>query len=56
MDATPTRVAQTLRGAANLHQGASSVAPVAYGYERSLRPSLAWFSRAQSVPAAGGNR
>jgi hypothetical protein len=56
MDATPTHVAHALRGAANLRQGASSVAPVAYGYARSLRPSLAWFSRAQSVRAAGGNR
>ncbi len=56
MNATPTRVARTLRGAANLHQGASSVAPVASGYERSLRPSLAWFSRPQSALVTGGNR
>jgi hypothetical protein len=56
MDATPIRVAHALRGAANLRYAASSVAPVASGYERSLRPGLAWFSRAQSVPTTKGNR
>jgi hypothetical protein len=56
MNATPTRVARTLRGAANLRLAAYSVAPVASGYERFLRPSLAWFSHAQSALVTGGNR
>jgi hypothetical protein len=56
MDAATFRVPHTLRGAANLRQGASSVAPVASGYERSLRPSLAWFSRPQSTRATKGDR
>jgi len=56
MNATPTRVARTLRGAADLRDGAFSVASVASGYERSLRPSLAWFSRAESALVTGGNR
>jgi hypothetical protein len=56
MDATPIRVARTLRGVANLRHASSSVAPVASGYDRSLRPSLTWFSRAQSAPAAKGDR
>jgi hypothetical protein len=34
---------------------ASSVAPVASGYERSLRPRIARFSRRQSVIRAGGD-
>jgi hypothetical protein len=56
MEATPISVAHALRGAANLRHAASSVAPVASGYERSLRPGLAWFSRTQSMPATKGNR
>ena len=56
MDAATFRVSRTLRGAANLRLGASSVAPVASGYERSLRPSQAWFSRPQSTRATKGDR
>jgi hypothetical protein len=47
--ATPFRAYRTLRGAAKLRQAASSVAPVASGYERSLRPCLACFSRPEST-------
>jgi len=36
---------RTLRLAAKRRHASSSVAPVASGYERSLRPSLACFSR-----------
>jgi hypothetical protein len=43
------------RGAANLRHAASSVAPVASGYERSLRPCLAWFSRAANTIQLGGD-
>jgi hypothetical protein len=47
---TPALLAsRTLWRAAKLRQGASSVAPVAYGYARSLRPSLARFSRPEST-------
>jgi len=35
--------------AAKLRQAASSVAPVASGYERSLRPTLACFSRPEDT-------
>ncbi len=55
MFAATSSVPHALRGAANLRHAASSVAPVADGYERSLRPCLAWFSRPQSVPAKGGD-
>jgi hypothetical protein len=55
MFAAATSVPRTLRGAANLRQAASSVAPVASGYDRSLRPCLAWFSRPRSARAEGGD-
>jgi hypothetical protein len=56
MDAITYRVPRTLRGAAKLRQAASSVAPVAYGYERSLRPFLTCFWRPQSARATAGDR
>jgi hypothetical protein len=56
MVADSFRVPRTLRGAANLRQPLSSVAPVAAGYERSLRPSLTWFSRPESTRATEGGR
>jgi hypothetical protein len=56
MLAATSRVPQALRGAANLRIAASSVASVAVGYERDLRPCAAWFSRAHSVRATGGDR
>ncbi len=49
----PTR---TLRGAAKLRQALFSVAPVACGYERALRPSLARFSRPESTICSAGDR
>jgi hypothetical protein len=45
----------TLRRAAKLRQGASSVAPVAYGYVPSLRPSLACFSRPENTICEKGH-
>jgi len=47
--ATPIRPARTRIAAAKLRITASSVAPVASGYERSLRPSAACFSPAAST-------
>ncbi len=41
----PSRVLRTHQGAAKLALAASSVAPVASGYERSLRPCQSGFSR-----------
>ena len=43
--ATPPLTARTVRDAAKLRLAVSSVAPVASGYERSLRPCEARFSR-----------
>src|SRR2546427_680494 len=43
--ASHSRVARAHRGAAKRRVAASSVASVAYGYERSLRPCDARFSR-----------
>src|SRR5204863_7203561 len=40
------RSPSTPGAAASLRLASSSVAPVAYGYERSLRPCHAWLSRA----------
>jgi hypothetical protein len=54
--AAPSRVSRTRQGAANLGLAASSVAPVASGYERSLRPCQTGFSRLASTSAAGGDR
>ena len=45
-----------LRLAANQRHAASSVAPVASGYERSLRPCLAWFSRPETTIYSIGDR
>ena len=47
--ATPSRPPRTFWRAANRRLAASSVAPVASGYERSLCPYLDCFSR---LPAA----
>jgi hypothetical protein len=44
----PLLASRALRGAATLRLAASSVAPVASGYARSLRPCDAGVSRAQS--------
>ena len=44
----PFRPPARALAAANRRHPASSVAPVASGYERSLRPCLAWFSRARA--------
>jgi len=54
--AAPTLTARTLDAAAKRRHASSSVAPVASGYERSLRPSLACFSRPQGTICAGGDR
>jgi hypothetical protein len=46
---------RALRRAAKLRQALSSVAPVACGYARSLRPSLARFSQpASTICSSGG--
>jgi hypothetical protein len=54
--AAPSSVSRTLRHAAKLTLAASSVAPVASGYERSLRPCERGFSRPASTIATGGDR
>jgi hypothetical protein len=51
----PSRVARTRQGAAKLALAASSVAPIASGYERSLRPFERGFSRLASTIATGGD-
>jgi hypothetical protein len=56
MFAAPTRAPRTPGATAKLRHAASSVAPVAYGYERSLRPCLACFSRPVSTRVTGGDR
>ena len=53
--ATPTPISH-LRRAAKRRHVSSSVAPVAYGYERSLRPSLACFSLPESTTSSAGDR
>jgi RecB family exonuclease len=50
------RPPRTPRRAANQRHASSSVASVASGYERSLRPSLAWFSRPVSTIRSEGGR
>jgi hypothetical protein len=50
MTATP-RAVRTRQGAAKLRLAASSVAPVASGYERSLRPCETGFSRLATATA-----
>jgi hypothetical protein len=54
--ATSYRSSRTLRGAAKLRQALFSVAPVASGYERDLRPSLTRFSRPESTICSAGDR
>jgi hypothetical protein len=54
--AIPSRVPRALQGAAKLALAASSVVPVASGYERSLRPCESGFSRLEDTRATGGDR
>jgi hypothetical protein len=54
--AAPFRVSRTLHGAAKRPLAASSVAPVASGYERSLRPCQSGFSRLESTSPTKGDR
>ena len=54
--AAPFRVPRTHQGAAKLALAASSVAPVAYGYERSLRPCQSGFSRLVGTSPTKGDR
>jgi hypothetical protein len=53
--ATPTHPSRT-QPPRKARQALSSVAPVASGYERSLRSSLACFSRRLSAIWSGGDR
>jgi len=54
--AGPSRTARTRQGAAKLGLAASSVASVASGYERALRPCDAGFSRLASTIGTRGDR
>jgi hypothetical protein len=54
--AIPYLTSRTHRGAAKLRQALFSVAPVASGYERDLRPSLTRFSRPVSASCSAGDR
>jgi hypothetical protein len=54
--ATPGRESRTHQRAAKLRHPSSSVAPVAFGYERALRPSLACLSRLVSTITTDGDR
>ena len=54
--AAPFLASRTSRPAANGRLAASSVAPVASGYERSLRPCDATFSRPESTICSKGDR
>ena len=54
--ATDSRMSRTLLHAAKLRLAASSVAPVASGYERSLRPCEPGFSRPEGTIHTEGNR
>jgi len=56
MTATPIRQSRTRPAAAKLRIAASSVAPVAAGYDRSLRPCAACFSPAASTISTDGDR
>jgi hypothetical protein len=49
-----SRLPRTRQPAATLRLAASSVAPVASGYERSLRPCDAGFSLLQRTTCEGG--
>jgi hypothetical protein len=51
-----SRLPRTRQPAATLRLAASSVAPVASGYERSLRPCHACFSRPASTIHEQGER
>ena len=52
----PFRTPRTRQGAAKLALAASSVAPVASGYEHSLRPCQSGFSRLAGTTHTGGDR
>jgi len=54
--AAPFRLPRTRQGAATLRLAASSVAPVASGYERSLRPSEPGVSRLARTIQTKGDR
>jgi hypothetical protein len=54
--AAPFRTPPTRQGAAKLALAASSVAFVAFGYERSLRPCQHGFSRLASTIRTKGGR
>ena len=54
--AAPIRLPRTREGAAKLALAASSVALVASGYERSLRPCETGFSRLASAIQPDGDR
>ena len=56
MSAATFRLPRTRKGAATLGLAASSVAPVASGYERSLRPFERGVSRLASTIRDGGDR
>jgi hypothetical protein len=53
--AAPFRLPRTREGAATLALAASSVAPVASGYERSLRPRESGVSRLASTIQTKGD-
>jgi hypothetical protein len=53
--AAPFRLPRTREGVAKLALAASSVAPVASGYERSLRPCESGFSRLASTIQTKGD-
>jgi hypothetical protein len=54
--AAPTLTFHGRGGAAKRRLAVSSVAPVAFGYERSLRSCEARFSRPATVACSGGDR
>jgi hypothetical protein len=56
MTAATFRLPRTRQGAAKLRLAASSVAPVASGYARSLRPCQSGFSRLASTIQTKGDR
>jgi hypothetical protein len=56
LSTVPSRASRTREGAATLALAASSVAPVASGYERSLRPCDSGVSRLARTSRTGGDR
>ena len=56
MSAAPIRLPRTREDAATLALAASSVAPVAYGYARSLRPCESGVSRLAHTTQPEGDR